>query len=267
MPTVDKRALTMDVLELLEKYPSAEEQQLLFALLGSFTGEPTSKVKDKRSAKEGKSKETSKGKKSTSSSNSSGSKTPKSETKAKQPEKDEEGLVDPTKISKGKTEDLPNLVQCVLSKSSAAKRQLNASKPRMDHKSIRARVSSQRKQTRRALKAFEALEPGSLNSDSNFPPSNEALGKIKDLVNSVKSFRLVFFDATTAKMSVNIGVDLLKNFTDPEIYENLCVDALEQSELALNKETLFWEDPKGVLDSSLDQGKEAQVSSNPFANT
>lgn len=146
------------------------------------------------------------------------------------PDQEERGtksdeFIDPRAISSAKGQC--NLVQALF--LTAVKRQEGALAPRMDHKSIRARASSARKKLRDALKAYR-------ESDESDP---ERVDKIRNLVNATKSFKLVFCDAHKANSSVNIGVDLLKNYPSPKEWEGF-MSALEGSEFVKDEETHYW---------------------------
>ena len=154
------------------------------------------------------------------------------------------------------------LVAAILSKGSECRRQSGAGAPRMDHKSIKARVSANRKSTRKALKELK-------DSCPNIPTDVSVgdLAKVKTLVNSVKSFRLVFQDAFTARYhEVNIGVDLVENFISLLDFEALVV-ILENSKLVEDTSTGFWGDPHGVLPTTLSTDGSVGMSSNPYANS
>ena len=168
---------------------------------------------------------------------------------------DDKGTTDP-----GEADASLQLVAAILSSSSNCQRQVGAFAPRMDHKSIKGRVTSNRKSTRRALKDLKELYP-------NITSSMEVvdLTEIKNLVNAVKSFRLVFQDAFTARYhKVNIGVDLAENFISLSAFEVLVV-ILEKSELMEDSSTGFWGDPNGVLSSTLSTGEPAKAPTNPYA--
>jgi hypothetical protein len=162
------------------------------------------------------------------------------------------GLIAVVNMS-GDTSRHCNLLRAVLSDCSKARRQTGANPPRMDHVSIRKRVGACRKRARRALKQLRTTNRS----------EGEALALGRDLVNSIKSFRLVFEDAFNAKVPhVNIGADLESNFIGIEGYNEIC-ERLDESGLEENPMTLFWEDPKGILPSSLSEGI-ASTLPNPF---
>jgi len=146
---------------------------------------------------------------------------------------------------------LSDFLKVLFSANSLARRQENAPIPRMDHASIKKRVTPARKRCRTALSEY--LE----NSTKGCFPSDTHL---QDLVNSVKSFRIVFSDAFQANFSeVNIGVDLEKNFIKPEEFDDLCLK-LGENGFVLDEKTNFWTNPN---DTSIKSAKSTFV--NPFA--
>jgi hypothetical protein len=247
-----KHVMCGDLVELLGKYPSLEEQMFLLdqlALLSGVASRSTQASKPTISQAVAKPLAKTALKQSKGSSNKGDSAERSSEEKTEKPDLD---LVDPRNYSGGS-----HLVKVLQSESTLAERQIGASKPRMDHKSIRNRAAAVRKQLRKAKKAASEGEKGK----PSLPPS---LAKVLALVNATKSLRLVFIDAFKAKIPVNVGNDLLTDFPSPEDFENLVL-MLGKGGLVKNKVTHFWEDTKGVLPSTLSQGEPSEVTPNPFA--
>lgn len=247
-----RTAIANRVLDLFQEFPDEESQKLFLdtfmALSGlgvrdSQQGSKTSKSKTDRSA----------GKAARSDPADTISKKSPPPVEAVATVLKDKGTINPMEDSS------INFMKAVKDKASVARRQPGAMNPRMDHKSIKARVSACRKTTRRALKEYKEItsQPG-VTPDAELP-------KIRNLVNAVKSFRLVFQDAFTARLNeVNVGVDLVENFVGPETYKALA-EILENSSLVANAVTGFWEDPDGVLSTTLSGGAPSEVKENPFA--
>jgi len=242
------------LVDLLEKYPSRDEHVFmhdqLSVLLGLGASRQAAVQKQQKPIGQPKKADGVQGK------SQKPAKSVKADGATVADQKNEEGQVNPRSFPMDS-----NLIQCIQVELTKAKRQLNAMRPRMDHGSLRKRAASVRKQLRKALATWKTP---SVDGDGN-SMSRYNLVSDRDLINALKSMRLVFCDAFTANTSVNVGSDLLTSFPSLKEIEDLA-ERLEKGGLLKNTVTHFWEDPKGVLPTTLSPGTEARViPTNPFA--
>lgn len=226
-----KQQLSMDLLELVGKYPNHHREmiQLLHVYTGvqleqSTVGVTSNVAPAPKTAVKQPSKKVEQPPKS-GGTLTSGAKTENGP--------DPKGLVN---IPLEKDSEESNFMKCVLLDISKANRQENATKPRMDHKSIGARVSSARKTCRRFLKKYKEL--------MSLEPVEETAPLFKELINSVKHMRIVLSDAFVGKVpSVNIGVDLLSGWMRVEDYHH--IHTIVAKRFVEDEITRFWTDPSG----------------------
>jgi hypothetical protein len=247
------------VLGVLSRFPSSQEQEVFLQTFMAFTLKDAS-GKESRKRDGLKTKGTSSGPP-TRGGGAKGGFSPPQQVEAMPPlvsleekKSSKHGVVDPRNLTGSRS----SFLACIMSDHSKARRQDNAARPRMDHKSIHSRVAGARKHARRALK--------SLKDNSEVGEGGKVTYRLQDmmaLVNAVKSFRLVFSDSHSAHYrEVNIGVDLHDHFISIGDYEDMCA-RLEERGLVLNEQTLFWEDRNAKLPTSLTPGIQDDVV-NPF---
>jgi hypothetical protein len=258
--SVDHAKLSLiaeSVLQVLSRYPGEQEREVFLQTFLAFTLRDSGKESRKREGQKGKSSSSvpparAGGAKDSASLSQQGGAMP-SLVSHEEKKSSKHGVVDPRNLFGSRS----HFILCMKSKHSGARRQTNAARPRMDHKSIHSRVASARKHARRALKS---LKDNSQNGEGGM------VYRLQDemaLVNAVKSFRLVFSDSYSAHYGeVNIGADLHDNFISFGDFEAMCV-RLGESGLVQNEQTLFWEDRDAVLPTSLVPGIQEDVA-NPF---
>jgi hypothetical protein len=260
------------VLKVLEDFPDAGDRQVFLEVFLAFTVGNSQGPAQSRSVGGGKARATtpSSSKSSKKKNDRSGSSTSKkdlaSASGADSSRAAPGGAVDETggreyvDVESASSSSVP-LLKAVVSDHSKAQRQPGATKPRMDHKSIKVRVTSARRSCRKALSQWKDHWKGDRSEDLSIAD----LGRAKDLVNSVKSFRLVFYDAHAAKLpEINIGIDLHSRFIEIDEFEWIA-SQLEKSALVKNDQNFFWEDPEGILSTTLSAGSQQKVNSNPFS--
>jgi hypothetical protein len=151
------------------------------------------------------------------------------------------------------SEHKSNFALCVLSETAKAVRQENSVLPRMDHRSVKTRVTGARKATRKALKEYKT------ESDAG-----RKTYAAMCFINSMKHFRLVLNDAFKTRVdSVNIGADLLDNMVSLLDFKSLAQE-VENAGYLQNEKTHFWEDPIGVGPKTSSPGSDLSIK-NPFA--
>jgi len=241
--------ISNDILDLLGKYPN--HTKVIVDLVVSFTaGSVRSNSKSKGGSD----------KKSPSQSTSSKGEAKASDKKSKaDPSVDNNSSSSSKEIPQGSISVVnfenhtSNFARCVLSDLAKAHRQKNGALPRMDHKSIRSRVTGARKGTRKALKEYKEVTDASRKTYAGLC-----------LINTIKHFRLVLSDAIVSHVDyVNIGEDLLANMVSVRELEDLQLGILSDGYLQ-NETTLFWEDPNSVGPEALSPGTQSVVK-NPFA--
>jgi len=269
MSTVkNKQVISNAVCDLLEKFP--DDHQTIMDMVVVFTGLDVSRpIRDVRPDKPGKKlpSKTAKDSSVKKTLSHEKKKAPTTATKAvakekssvstsSEDEKEHSGLID---LSDGKNlEEVPLLRLLTKSLVLLARRQKGASRPQMDHKSIKARITRNRKALRRALKFYAASHAGG-NED-------EMLLASFGLVNSLKSMKLTLSDAHKGGLTVvNLGVDLLTATAIPTVdgIARLARTLVERG-LVRNESTGFYEDQDNVLITSVSNGQKAEVT-NPFA--